>query len=246
MSKKVLMSLISFFVCFGLVINGFSDNVNQQISDDTPDQAERSVGAFFLLRPKQRQTHQPEEVKPEKKEGNLNKVAVRGAAFFPMSSRFREIYGNIGTSLQLEAARTWRAHRNVETWGNVEWIFMDGAPRQSCGTTDINIINIDLGLKVIGSVYRDVILLYAGVGPNIGMVFIENKMRCCSNCDSNVLKENEFKVDIGLAVKTGSQFFLTPHFYLDLFADYLYLPIEFHRTVDVGGFKVGGGIGGRF
>lgn len=178
--------------------------------------------------------------------GNLNKSEPRAAAFFPMGKKFRDIYGDVGTSLQLEQTRTWKNHRYLELWGNVEWIFMGGHGKRSCGSTEIDILNISLGLKSIGKVYRDFIFLYAGIGPNLGIVFIENKMECCINCEDSTSKHHSTKVAIGGIAKTGAQFLFTPHFYLDLFTDYLYMPVHFKSTQDVGGFKVGGGLGARF
>jgi len=176
---------------------------------------------------------------------NLNKSSLRAAAFIPSNSKFQQIYGNVGTSLQAEEARTWRDHRNLEVWGNAEWIFMDGKPRQRCGTTDINILNISFGFKAIGNVYRDSIFLYAGIGPDIGIVFIENKMNCCSGCGIKY-KENVCKAGIGGIIKTGCQVLFTSYLYLDLFVDYLYLPVHFNSVIDVGGCKAGGGLGARF
>jgi len=175
--------------------------------------------------------------------GHLNKSEFRAAAFFPMGSKFRKIYGDVGLSLQAEQARTWKNHRNLEIWGNVEWIFMDGSPRRSCGSTDIDILNISLGFKAIGKVFRDILFLYAGIGPDVGIVFLENKMRC----HKDRLREHECKIGIGGILKSGGQIYFTSNFYFDVFADYLYLPIHANGGhVDIGGFKVGGGLGIKY
>jgi hypothetical protein len=122
---------------------------------------------------------------------------------------------------------------------------MRGDLYESCGSSNIDILNISIGMKTIGKVYRDFVFLYAGIGPNVGIVFINNKLNCCADCGDTV-SDNNCKAGIGVIAKTGSQIFFTPHFYLDLFVDYLYLHVHFNRTANIGGFKVGGGIGAKF
>jgi hypothetical protein len=186
----------------------------------------------------------------ENPDNSLHKVELRAAAFVPMSSRFSEIYGNVGPSIQLEATKKWQNYRNLELWGNVDWIFMDGNPQRSCGKTNVNIINLSVGLKAIGNVYHDFIFLYAGIGPDLGIVWLDNTMYCCTTnycpVPNNEIKEHPCRFGVGGSIKTGSQIYFTDNFYLDVFADYLYLPVSFHHTVDAGGFKFGAGFGGRF
>ncbi len=175
---------------------------------------------------------------------DLNKTEVRAAAFFPMSRHFRQIYGREGLSLQVEGARAWSSHPNLEIWGNLEWIYMHGKPHGGCGSTHINIGNISLGIKGIGSVFRDIIYLYAGIGPDLGMAFIKNRITCCTDCQRT--HQSKSALGIGGILKGGLQVYFTDHFYLTGFADYLYLPIHMGGTKDIGGLKAGGGIGARF
>jgi hypothetical protein len=53
-------------------------------------------------------------------------------------------------------------------------------------------------------------------------------------------------VGVGGIAKTGCQIFVTPNFYFDIFADYLYLPMGFHNVSDIGGLKTGIGFSGRY
>jgi hypothetical protein len=176
----------------------------------------------------------------------LNTMEARAAAFLPTGNRFREIYGNVGVSLQIESARISKRHRNMGLWENFEWIFMDGKSLPSLGTTKIDILNLSAGLKFIGYFYNDNFLLNAAIGPNFGLVYIENKLRCSTRCDKPRYRKHSFKAPIGGIVKTSAQYFITKNFYFDLFADYLYLPVHFSRTENCGGFKLGGALGGRF
>ena len=116
----------------------------------------------------------------------------------------------------------------------------------SHGSTKIDILNLSAGLKFIGYFYKGDFLLNAGIGPDVGFVFIENKLRCCTDFNKPRYREHKFKATIGGIVKTSAQYFITQNFYFDLFADYLYLPVHFGHTENCGGFKLGAALGGRF
>lgn len=176
--------------------------------------------------------------------GDLNSLHGRGAAFIPMSHKFREIYGHVGASVQAEYGRTFEGLRNFGIWGNGEWICMNGNPKGSCGSTGIDLFNISFGFKGIGHFLDDTLFLYGGIGPDIGLVYVENKMRCCTGCPGKT--HHRSRLAVGGLFKAGFQVNFTPNLFFDFFADYLYLPVHFHSTVDVGGFKLGGGFGGRF
>jgi hypothetical protein len=130
----------------------------------------------------------------------------------------------------------------MEVWGNVEWIFFNSKAHHTCGTSRIDMLNFSLGMKGIGKVYQDFLYFYAGVGPNLGIVFIENQI----NCSGDREKRHSCNLGVGAVAKSGLQLFLTSHFYLSFFIDYLYLPVQFQNTRDVGGFKIGGGLSGRY
>ncbi len=174
----------------------------------------------------------------------LNSIEVRAAAFYPSGHTFREIYGNVGLSLQVEAARTLKNHNNIGIWGNVEWIFMDGKRRGPCGSSSVDMFDVSFGVKGIGYFFEDALLLYAGIGPEVGFVYIENKIRCCSGCHTN--KQHRSRAAIGGILKTGANVRLSSIFNLSLFADYSYLPVHFNQTHNMGGGKIGGGLGARF
>jgi len=179
------------------------------------------------------------------------KYAFRVADFRPTGSRVREMYGHDKLSLQFELAKRQVNHRNRESWANVEWIFMDGKPLQSCGTSDLHIINISIGLKAIRAIIREGVYIYTGIGPNFAIVLLENRMHCCTSCGSVAHEDNESiehlsNIGIGVIVKTGVQVQLSSNFYIDIFGDYLCLPVFYNHVIDLGGFKFGGSFGRRF
>ena len=178
---------------------------------------------------------------PKKTNDHLNTLEPRAAAFFPSWGKFRKIYGDVGLSLQLEAARTLKNHHWLEIWENLEWIFMDGTTGHC--HTKIDIVDLSVGLKFVKRAFREKLFLYLGAGIDAGGVFIENDLRCGQSKTSH---DHKFKWGFGGVAKSGGQIYFGPHAYLSLFADYLYLPIHFHHDHNVGGFKVGGGLGARF
>jgi len=170
---------------------------------------------------------------------------LRAAAFFSMNHKFRKIYGTAGLSLQAEVGKTFQDLRNLGVWISGEWIFMNGKPlSRSCGSTSIDIFNVGFGVKGIGQFFNDALFLYGGIGPNVGLVCIENKIRCSSNC--NTKKKHRSRAAIGVLVKTGAEIYFTHHFYFSFFTNYVYLPAHFGRTIDAGGIQVGGGFGALF
>jgi hypothetical protein len=173
----------------------------------------------------------------------LNKTELRSAAFIPANEKFRKIYGNPGLSLQLEGSRVFKDLQYLEIWENLEWIFMHGSARpHSCGKTHIDILDLSVGVKFIGPAVADRLYFYAGAGPDFGVVFVENQ----THCFRTRIKEHKSYAAIGVVFKTGMQIVMKPHFYLNFFADYNYLPVGMQSTIDVGGLKVGGGFGGKF
>jgi len=167
----------------------------------------------------------------------LNKSEGRAAAFFPASHNFREVYGDALLCFQFEQTRIFKNNPNLEFWGNLEWIFANENCSNFCGSSRINILNISFGLKVIGPVFRDQIYLYAGLGPDLGITLIKNQA---------IITTQNCNLGIGGIAKSGCQIFLTQSFFIDFFADYLYLPVHFENTADIGGGKVGIGLSGRY
>ncbi len=159
----------------------------------------------------------------------------RVAAFYPVSKKFRDIYGYVGPSYQLEAAfPVWRC---FEAWGNLDGFYKGNRRFSRCCHSRVGIFNGSFGLKY-ARCYRDRFHLYLGLGASLGEMWIQN--RSCCGC------EKVSKFIAGGVVKSGLQVDVYRSFFVDLFADYLFQPVKFEKTVDVGGLKAGAGIGVRF
>ena len=175
---------------------------------------------------------------------DLNSFEMRAAAFYPTDHKFREFYGNVGLSVAAEIGRTFKGFRHFGLWAQGEWIGMHGKPsHSSCGSTSIDIFNISFGPKWMGFFFNDFLSLYGSIGPNVGLIYLENKIRCCSSCKTT---EHRSRAAIGGIVKTGAEIYFKRHFYFSFFVDYLYLPVHMGRTIEAGGFKGGAGLGARF
>lgn len=162
-------------------------------------------------------------------------VEIRSAAFFHSAKRFKEIYGKIGCSYQVEAStHLWDCW---DGWVSFDWFSHGGKPKKCHAHTRVSIANMGFGIKYP---YRfcEKYIAYIGIGPCISRIWLKNKSHC----------ENErvSKVAVGGLLKTGIYYFITCNIFLDVFVDYLYQPVHFEKHVDIGGIKTGVGAGIQF
>ena len=164
-------------------------------------------------------------------EGTLE---IRTSAFVPFSKRFSDVYGDVGASVGIEATGKICGCYNG-------WIDLDFFPKSKrqghCCKSQIDIYNASFGINYFIPISCG-IQAYIGIGPSISRIHIKNHSYCCKS-------ERISRVVVGGIIKTGVYFDLCDPFYLNIFADYLYQPIHFHHTVDLGGIKAGIGLGIR-
>lgn len=72
-------------------------------------------------------------------------VEIRAAAFFPSSERFRNIYGNAGTSYQVEGST--ELYDCVDGWANFDWFSKHGHSIGLSDPTHVSIANFSFGVK---------------------------------------------------------------------------------------------------
>lgn len=161
-------------------------------------------------------------------------IEVRSGAFIPSSKRLREIYGNVGASYQLEASFTCRC---LDIWGNIDWFSKHGKPKGCHGSTRVSIANWSAGIKYPYS-FCNCFTVYAGIGLSLAKIWIHNKADCS--------REKISKIAIGGVLKTGICYFATENLFFDFFVDYLYQPVRFEKSIDIGGVKTGLGMGLSF
>lgn len=162
-------------------------------------------------------------------------IKFRSAAFFHSSERFREIYGNVGASYQVEASSKLSDY--CEGWANFDWFSKHGKSDGLNDSTRVSIANISLGIKFPYQFYEK-FTAYIGIGPCPSKIWLRNKSQCGH--------ETVSKWTIGGVLKTGVCYFISKRVFIDVFVDYLYQPIHFETHVDIGGIKTGIGIGYKF
>lgn len=174
-------------------------------------------------------------------------VKVRGAAFIPQSKLFRDIYGKVAGTFDVEVATSVLPH--VDLWANIDGLVKHGRSLGLNSPTRIGMTHVSLGVKfpyalsqrwvLPGGRFETRWVLYAGAGISFASVWLKNK--------SPFTWERINKGTVGGVIKSGAYCFVTDRVFLDLFADYLVQPTHFNpRYVNTGGLKVGAGLGTSF
>lgn len=161
-------------------------------------------------------------------------IEYRMAAFVPRSTRFRNIYCEAGCSYQIEAATA--IYRCFYGWINFDWFSKHGHS-SLYESTRISLANTSFGIKSLYT-FDDHFTGYVGIGACIANVKIHNKLIHGH--------EQISKAAYGGVFKSGVYYSLSSRFYVDAFFDYLYQPVKFNASRDVGGLKLGMGLGVRF
>jgi len=165
-------------------------------------------------------------------EGHL---LCRLSAFYPSSAKFRKIYGHVQANYQLETTTSFPFSR-MTGWANMDWVPATGHSKGFKKDTHADIVNLSIGIKVPFYIHH--FTAYLGFAPSLGKIWIKNHS-CCSH-------DHVKKYAIGGVVKSGLNYCIKHHLMLEAFVDYLYQPIHFDKTVDIGGRKAGVGLGIAF
>lgn len=158
-------------------------------------------------------------------------MIFRVAAFYPSSEKFREIYGSVNADYQLEA-NIPLPFFCMDGWANIDWIPVTGRSEGFKDYTRADIVNLSMGIKIPFHICD--FTAYLGIGPSFGKIWIKNHSRCCHN--------NTTKYAIGGVIKSGLNYCINECIILDVFIDYLYEPVNFHKNIDIGGLKAGSGL----
>ncbi len=154
------------------------------------------------------------------------------SAFFPTGHTFRQIYGTCLIDYEFEIGKIFL--KNYEIWTNVDWTSATGHTHAFHNRTRFENFNVSLGGKYIVPIHKQV-KFYVGLGINGAFVQVHNH--------SPYVKKDVHKNGVGGVAKLGFYFEPVDHLFLEIFTDYLYQSIRFEQTVQIGGFKTGGGIG---
>lgn len=161
------------------------------------------------------------------------RVQARAGAFFPAVSRFTSIYGNCLPFYELEASTSFC---DFDIWGNLDLVNKKGRSDTLHHFTRITIANFSFGVKLPYQISND-LSIYAGSGLTFGSVWVRNHIQGSNS------KSTHFS--FGGVIKTGLVYNITCDLFADLFFDYLYQS-AFHNNLNIGGSKLGLGLGYKF
>jgi hypothetical protein len=166
-----------------------------------------------------------------------NTLKVRGGAFIPQSNRFRQIFGTAGGMGELEAAVGLTEY--FAFWGNFNWFSKHGHTPGLFNPTRVRIANFSFGLQFPWQA-NDYTIVYTGLGPTIGKVWLKTDL--LSTIPTTMKSSHTC---FGAVVKTGIYWIIDDEqdTFIDTFADYVYQPGGFCSGVNIGGLRVGLGIG---
>ncbi len=169
-------------------------------------------------------------------------IEGKAAYFYPTDHQFRKIYSGGGIyGLEL----TCQAWRHLYAWASADCFYQTGKSIGEKDSTHITFVPLGQGLKYLFPV--SFVDIYVGAGILETWAHIKDHSRY-------VIRSNT-KWGIGGIAKIGALFNINKHFFIDVFTNYSYTKIDFHKTnhgsvirhdADLSGFWFGGALGYRF
>ncbi len=182
----------------------------------------------------------------------LQAVSIEGdvSVFFPLSSHLRNIYGKVWPNFGITVDHVQPFPEKVSSlsiFGQVNYLFSSGRSRGGHQSTDIQLVPLTLGLKWIEKV-SDSVEVYLGAAPRYYFMHIKNH--------SSYVPRTDNDNGCGFYATTGSFFYPTEHFMIDLFFSYSWMkfsapsssssPAYIGLDTNVSGFDLGAGFGWKF
>lgn len=169
-------------------------------------------------------------------------VEGRVGAFRPSAKILRRIYSYWSPEYEIEVSK--QIYNDVHAWSNVGWYSKHGHSLGLEDSTHIRILPISFGLK-----YRFCLTERASAYLGLGACYTILKVKD----ESPFVVRHTNKEGWGGVVKAGVRYAITCCTFVDFFVDYYYHRFHFHETskierhnMDVGGVKIGGGLGFYF
>lgn len=159
---------------------------------------------------------------------------LRAAYFYPSNHIQRQIYQ--GAWWDIEAEVSTPISNCLDLWANVSYFYKEGRSLGLRESTNIQLAPVSVGVKYIYPVSCS-LNVYAGLGANFSVAHINN--------DSHDGHKHTNHCQLGATFKSGAYWNFTERFFADFFVDYLFIPLDFKNSFDVGGVRVGLGIGMR-
>lgn len=162
---------------------------------------------------------------------------VRGDYFYPTYKRFQKIYRQGGMEGGIELSKKF-----CDNWLAFEGLSYFEKSGHSIGLNDrtrIKMVPFSFGVKYLIPT-SFCFTPYIGLGATYTFIYVRNH--------SDFVKRRVNKSSFGFVAKSGAHFDLSERVLLDVFVDYYYQSVHFynHHTNDVGGLKMGVGLGYKF
>ena len=171
---------------------------------------------------------------------------VRGAAYIPLQSEIRKIYGSALPTVEFEMSyqlAQWSDCNQLLLFWNAGWTFETGKTIGFGYHTRLNMIPLSLGIEYQVNICRNVDF-YVGAAPTYSFLLIEDK--------DGFSKQHIYSSQFGATSKTGFRFTFATNFFFDVFGDFFYTPFgRMHDSIqsfdgNMTGFFVGAGFGGKW
>lgn len=164
-----------------------------------------------------------------------HQMKLRMGAFLPTQGIFRSIYGNAIPTYELEATQMLLG--NIQGWSNFNWLSKKGHASGIKNHTQIKIASLAFGFNWV-HFWRPSLMSYLGIGASLSRISVYNKTFCG--------KDTEYTYAVGGIAKSGIQYFFLGNIFAEGFVDFLYLPVSYQHDRNLGGFRIGGGLGMNF
>lgn len=173
---------------------------------------------------------------------------VKTGYFFFSNAKMRKVYNRNGLDIQLCASYPlWNLTNRctLNGYGAVEYFYRSGNSVNEHQKTSLWSLPVNIGLKPVYVVHANM-QCYFAIGPRYFYLHQHNK--------SSYVYKNKSRNGLGFFVNTGFNYLLCDHFVIDIFGEYSYAKTHFHggtsrvytRSIQIGGFTFGGGLGYGF
>jgi len=186
----------------------------------------------------------PSSQSPSSKRNRLPPLLeLKAGYFFFYDSKMSKVYKEGGYDIQLcGSTPLWKW---LQIYASAEFLEKEGKSLNGDQKTRIWEVPLSLGLEAAATINKKV-QYYFTVGPRYFFVHVHNS--------SHYVNKRLNEDGLGGFLGTGFHFFPYRHLVIDLFGEFSYCRLHFHshkenvhaRSVQVGGFVFGGGIGYAF
>lgn len=164
-----------------------------------------------------------------------NQIKLRMAAFLPTQGIFRSLYGNAIPTYEIEA--TQMVLGNIQGWSNFNWLSKKGHASGVKNHTHIKMANLSMGFNWV-HFWNSNLMSYLGIGASLSRISVYDRTLCG--------RDTEYTYAVGGIAKSGIQYYFMGNIFAEGFVDFLYLPVTYEEDRNLGGFRIGGGLGMNF